>query len=230
MQKQHAQAPAGHILEAEIQINANRLGEAVTAYRRALERKAGGDVAVRLHATLLRAERKAEADKLVADWLRQQPDDLSMRGYVAERALAERRYADAVAMFRAMDEISPRNPLVLNNLAWASSQTKDPKALSYAELAHELAPENPAILDTLGMIQIDRGQTEKGLANLQKAVSLAPDLLPLRLNLARSYAGAGARMTRVGSSTPCWRRRRPVRRCTRTRPICSAPSEPNPHI
>lgn len=191
VQKQHAEAPVGHILEAEIQVNANRLGEAVTAYRRALERKAGGDVAVRLHATLLRAERKAEADKLVADWLRQQPKDLSMRGYVAERALAERRYADAVAMFRTMDEISPRNPLVLNNLAWASNQVEDPKALSYAELAHELAPENPAILDTLGVIQVDRGQTEKGLANLQKAVSLAPDLLPLRLNLARSYAGAG---------------------------------------
>ncbi len=38
------------------------------------------------------------------------------------------------------------------------------------------------------MIQIDRGQADKGLANLQRAVSLAPELGPLRLNLAKSYA------------------------------------------
>lgn len=53
-----------------------------------------------------------------------------------------------------------------------------------------LAPDNPAILDTLGVIQVDRGQTDKGLGHPQRAVSLAPELA-LRLNLAKSYARAG---------------------------------------
>lgn len=90
-----------------------------------------------------------------------------------------------------MRKISPDNPMVLNNLAWAANQVKDPKALEYAERALSLAPDNAAILDTLGVIQIDHGQADKGLANLQRAVSLAPDLAQLRLSLARSYAKLG---------------------------------------
>ena len=111
-----------------------------------------------------------------------------MRGYLAERALGEGRHAEAMRIFVTMNELSPGNALVLNNLAWAASQVKDAKALEYAEQANSLAPDSPAILDTLGMIQIDRGETEKGLGKLQRAVTLAPELAPLRLNLAKSYA------------------------------------------
>lgn len=191
VQQQHATNPLGYAMEADIHSAANRWGDAVAAYRRALERKAGGDVATRLHAALLRADRKGEAEKFAGDWLRQQPKDVAMRGYLAERALADGRYGDAAVLFQKMNELSPRNALVLNNLAWAANRAKDPKALEYAEQAQALAPDNAAILDTLGMIQIDRGQTEKGLANLQRAVSIAPELAPLRLNLAKSYARAG---------------------------------------
>nr|WP_286206726.1 XrtA/PEP-CTERM system TPR-repeat protein PrsT [Thauera linaloolentis] len=188
VQQQHAESAAGHVLEAEIEAAGSRWAEAVSAYRRAIERKAGGDVAARLHSMLVRADRKGEADRFAADWLRQQPKDLAMRGYLAERALAEARYADAADGFGAMNEASPNNPLVLNNLAWAANQLKDPKALGYAEQALSFAPDNPAILDTLGVIQIERGQADKGLANIQRAVSLAPELAELRLSLARSYA------------------------------------------
>ena len=191
VQKQHAESPAGYVLEAEIESAGNRWAEAASAYRQANERGSGGEVAIRLHSALMRVERKGEADKLAADWLRQQPEDLATRGYLAERALGETRYADAVDGFEAMRKISPDNPMVLNNLAWAASQVKDPKALEYAERAQNLAPDNPAILDTLGVIQIERGQVDKGLANLQRAVSLAPDLAQLRLSLARSYAKLG---------------------------------------
>lgn len=191
VQRQHATNPVGHVMEADIHAAANRWSEAATAYRRAIELKAGGEVAMRLHASLMRAQRKAEADRLATDWLRQQPSDMAMRGYLAERALAEQRHDEAAALFRKMNELSPGNALVLNNLAWTASQIKDPKALEYAQQAHALAPDNPVVLDTLGVIQVERGQTDKGLANLQRAVSLAPGLDVLRLNLAKSYARAG---------------------------------------
>ncbi len=191
VQKQHPEAPAGHVLEAEILANNEKWAEAAASYRRAIERKAGGEVAARLHVTLLRADRKAEADKFAADWLRQQPRELAMRQYLGERALAERRYADALALFRAMHELAPENALVLNNLAWTANKLDDPKTLEYAEQAVALAPDNPAVLDTLGVIQVDKGQADKGLANLTRAVSLAPELAPLRLNLAKAYASTG---------------------------------------
>ncbi len=191
VQEQHPESPAGHVLEAEILANSEKWAEAAASYRRALERKAGGDVASRLHAALLRTDRKAEAEKFANDWLREQPRDLAMRQYLGERALAERRYKDALPMFRALHELAPENAIILNNLAWAANQVKDPRSLEYAEQAIALAPDNPAILDTLGVIQVDRGQSDKGLANLSRAVSIAPNLAPLRLNLAKAYASTG---------------------------------------
>ncbi|MFT3759348.1 MAG: PEP-CTERM system TPR-repeat protein PrsT [Thauera sp.] len=191
VQKQHPASPAGYVLEAEIESGAKRWAEAASAYRQAIERSNSGEIVVRLHEVLTRGDRKGEADKLAVSWLREHSQDLVVRGYLAERALAEKRYAEALDTFETMRGIAPDNPLVLNNLAWVASQLKNPKALEYAERAQSLAPDNASILDTLGVIQIEQGQTDKGLANVQRAVSLAPDYLELRLSLARSYAKLG---------------------------------------
>ena len=124
-------------------------------------------------------------------WLKDNPSDLVLRGYLGELALGEKRYADAVKIFARMSEMAPQNPILLNNLAWAANEVKDPKALEYAEQALRLAPENPAIIDTVGTIQVDSGEVDAGLANLRRAVSIGPDLLPLQLNLARALVKAG---------------------------------------
>lgn len=191
VQKQRPEEAIGYILEGEVQSAGSKWPETINAYRAALTRQKSGDNARRLHAALMRGGKRAEADKLATDWLKAEPKDLIMRGYVAELALAEKRNADALQHFRVMHEVAPRNPLVLNNLAWTAGQLKDPNALKYAEEALTLAPDNAVILDTVGVIQVDSGQTEKGLANLVRAVSLAPELASLRLNLAKAYAKVG---------------------------------------
>ncbi|ATE59090.1 XrtA/PEP-CTERM system TPR-repeat protein PrsT [Thauera sinica] len=191
VQKQRADEAAGHALEGDIQATGGRWGDAVSSYRRAFDKGRDAQNFAKLHAALLRAERKGEADRLAADWLRDQPKDTAVRSYLAERALGDKRYADAVQLYRTLNELAPDNALVLNNLAWTASQIKDPKALEYGEHALKLAPDNAAVLDTVGVIQIDEGQAEKGLANLTRAVSLAPDTLSLRLNLAKAYAKLG---------------------------------------
>ena len=65
--------------------------------------------------------------------------------------------------------------MVLNNLAWAMAQLKDPKALEYAEKANELAPNSPAIMDTLGVLLVEKGETHAGVELLRKAVERAPE-------------------------------------------------------
>lgn len=191
MQRKQPNAAAGYLVEADVQARRGEWAAAVTAYRAALERAPRGEVLVRLHAALMRVDRKEEAAKAVDDWLRAQPRDLVVRGYLAERALAEKQYPEAARLFGTMHEIAPQNALVLNNLAWSANQMKDPKALEYAEQAHALAPDNAAILDTLGVIQIERGEARQGFANLERAVEIAPEAAQLRLNLARAYADAG---------------------------------------
>ena len=190
-QARQPQRAAGYLLEGEVHGTSAKWAEAASAYRKALDNGGGGQAAVRLHAALLRAERKADADRMAADWLARNGSDLVMRGYLAERALADKRYPDAMALFSRMHEMAPQNALILNNLAWTAKELKDPKALEYGEQALRLAPENPAIIDTVGMIQIERGEFDAGITNLKRAVALGPDLLPLQLNLAKALAKAG---------------------------------------
>jgi predicted Zn-dependent protease len=54
-----------------------------------------------------------------------------------------------------------------------------------------LAPENPAILDTLGWILVDQGNTARGLPLLQKAVSLAPNSMDIRYHLVLGLVKSG---------------------------------------
>lgn len=190
-QTRQPQRPAGYLLEGEIHGTAANWAEAAKAYRKAVDNGGGGQAAVRLHAALMRGERKADAERMASEWLTKNPTDLVMRGYLAERALADKRYGDARTLFARMHEMAPQNALILNNLAWTAKELKDPKALEYGEQALRLAPENPAIIDTVGMIQVERGDFDAGITNLKRAVALGPDLLPLQLNLAKAFAKAG---------------------------------------
>ena len=85
----------------------------------------------------------------------------------------------------------PNNPIWLNNLAWAASKTKDPKALEYAEQADRLRPNDPAIMDTLGVLLVEKGDTVRGVETLRKAVKLGPNRPDIRLNLAKSLIASG---------------------------------------
>jgi putative PEP-CTERM system TPR-repeat lipoprotein len=191
MQKQQNNAVLGYGLEGNIQIAAGRVPEAITALRKAYAGSASADLVIRLHALLTRGGQSAEADRLVADWFRKVPGDTVVRAYLAERTLGARRYAESVRLYKELVALTPGNPLILNNLAWAAWQSQDPQAQSYAEQALRIAPDHPAILDTLGMIQIGRGDGKAGIANIERAVELAPDQLGIHLNLVRAYVKLG---------------------------------------
>jgi predicted Zn-dependent protease len=81
--------------------------------------------------------------------------------------------------------------MVLNNAAWTAAQLKDPKALEYAEQANKLVPDNPSIMDTLGVILVDKGDTARGLELQKKAVDGAPNAPGIRLNYARGLIKSG---------------------------------------
>ena len=190
VQKQRPKAAAGPLLEGQIHAASGNWGQAVQAYRKALELEASAQTAAKLHAAQVLAGKAADAAKTAADWLRTHPKDVVLRSYLAGRALAERRLDEAEKLFHKVDELSPDNAQVLNNLAWIAGQRKDPEALALAERALKLAPNNPAILDTLGTLQVEHGQRDEGLENLRKAVGLSPGTGALRLNLAKAYLKA----------------------------------------
>ena len=82
--------------------------------------------------------------------------------------------------------------MILNNLAWTAGQTKDPKALEYAEKAYKLAPDQPVVLDTLGVLLVEKGDKARGVEMLQKASKMQPAAASIRLNLAKALISHGA--------------------------------------
>lgn len=63
-------------------------------------------------------------------------------------------------------------------------QAKAIRALSFAEQTLKLKPGNPAVMDTLGWILVQQGQTERGIKLLQQALSKVPDGAEIHWHLA----------------------------------------------
>jgi uncharacterized protein (TIGR03790 family) len=100
------------------------------------------------------------------------------------------RFDDAISRYEAVVEIEPRNFAALNNLAYALAvRRKVPaEALPLAKRAAEVAPDNPAVLDTLGWTEHLLGNGDRAVELLARAVRVAPANAAMRLHAAEAYA------------------------------------------
>lgn len=181
----------GHLLAADVAVRQSDWKTAIAELRTAQQLAPAAKTAVALHAALTASGDPKGAEKTMGDWLKSQPEDLVVRGYLAEIALREKDYPGALKIYKAMSEVAPKNALILNNLAWVAKQLKDPRADAYGQRALDVAPDNAAVLDTVGMIRSADGKHAEALVLMEKAAAGAPKSIPIALNLARAYAAAG---------------------------------------
>lgn len=134
---------------------------------------------------LRNAGRAAEARQRLANWLDTHPDDTEARLAHAEDFMLEDDYAGARKAYAKVVEIVGRAPEVLNNYAVACLQdgARD-QALALAREAHGLAPQDPAVLDTLGWILGLGGEHEEALGYLRDAVTRRSGDAEIRFHLA----------------------------------------------
>jgi len=191
VQAENPKQPFGYALEAEVYVAQKKWDSAERVYREALKKFDLAELVARTHAVMEAAGKRSEADALAQDWIKRHPSDATVLAYLAEGDIAAKRYASAAQRYQSALERQPNNAMLLNNLAWAMKELKQPKALEYAERAHELAPDNPSIMDTLGSILSDNGQSERGLELMGRAAELAPDAYRIRLNFAKALIKAG---------------------------------------
>jgi predicted Zn-dependent protease len=100
-----------------------------------------------------------------------QPRDANAHFALAQAQQQLNDAAGAMASYQKVIEISPKNAAALNNLAWLKYEAKDAGALDLARRAHEMAPADPRIIDTLGWILVESGQVKEGLALLEPIAS-----------------------------------------------------------
>lgn len=97
------------------------------------------------------------------------------------------------AVLKTFGESAP----VLNNLANLQWQTKDAAAQATAERALRLAPADPLVLDTLGWILAQKGQTDAALKHLREARLRSPQNPEIRYHLAWVLAKTGRKAEAV---------------------------------
>ena len=191
VQKQRPKEAAGYQLEGAIHASNQSWPQAVDAFRSGLKAAPSNDLAVKLHSALLAAGNKAEAEKHANTWLKEHPKDPMFRVYLGDLASASKNWGQAVSQYQSALNIQPNNALILNNLAWAAGQAKSPKAIEYAEKANQLAPDQPAFMDTLAMLLAERGESGKAIDLLRKALLKSPQASAIQFNLAKVLIAAG---------------------------------------
>jgi cellulose synthase operon protein C len=182
---------AGFSLEGDIESSRKNWDGAVTAYRSALSLGRSGDAVARLHSALVSSGKSAEADKLAADWQKDNPKDTVFTYYLGDLALAQNNFALAETRYRAVLEVQSNNALALNNLAWLLVKQGKPGALPIAERATALLADRPALLDTLAMAQEAENQLPKAVETQKRAIALSQDDPALSLRLAKLYIKQG---------------------------------------
>ncbi|MFC3283535.1 tetratricopeptide repeat protein [Litchfieldella rifensis] len=118
-----------------------------------------------------------EADALLQRELERNPDDLELR-YV--RAMRSFEAGDLEGMERDLRYIIERDPehaMALNALGYTLADMTDrhDEAQDLIERAHRLAPNNAAILDSLGWVYHKQGDNERALSYLERAYHIMPD-------------------------------------------------------
>lgn len=191
VQKQRPKEAIGYQFEGDIAAAQKKFDAAADAYRAGLKQGAFPELVTKLHAMLKASGKSGEAEKFAAGWLSDNPKDSVVRMYLADQAILTGDMVNADRLYKSVVQIQPNNAIAYNNLAWVTGQLKKDGAIAYAEKALALVPDQPAYMDTLAMLLLDKNDLTKALEWQNKAVSLQPANGLFKLNLARILIRSG---------------------------------------
>lgn len=191
LQKSHPKEASGYHLEGDVERQQRNWPAAIAAYRKAFAISRNTDLAIRLHQSLFAGGQRADADRLAADWQKENPKDYGFSYYLGDLAMSRADFAAGERHYRAVLEVQPRNALALNNVAWLMAKQGKPGAVALAEQANQILPNRPQLMDTLATVLAAEGEVKRALDVQKRALQIDRNDPNLRLNLARLYLKAG---------------------------------------
>lgn len=106
--------------------------------------------------------------------------------FLAHELVTSGQYPAAISEYEKIFPDIERNAQAMNNLAWAYLQTEDERARTTAKAAVELAPNDPMVLDTYGVILLKEGEKAEAKRILGRAHELAPENEEIKANWKRA--------------------------------------------
>ena len=191
IQKQRPNDVLGFRLEGDVALAQNNWDAAVAAYRSGLQKASSAELATKLHTAMVASGKIVDSDKFAAAWMKQHPGDSTFLVYLGDLGILRKDYVAARKYYLELLNVQPDNTSALNNVAWVMGQLHQDGAIVYAEKANRLAPDQPALMDTLAMLLAEKNEYGRSIELLNKALKIQPANAKHRLNLARIYVSAG---------------------------------------
>jgi tetratricopeptide (TPR) repeat protein len=137
------------------------------------------------------AEQIARVERKLEEVRQKSPNTVSPLLSLAELRDLQKRYDDAVVLYRDVLKLDRRNVTALNNLAWLLAQKNDGagEALGLIETAIEVNGPAPGLLDTRATVNLARNQPDAAIRDLQQANQELP-VAPRLFQLARAHLNA----------------------------------------
>ena len=191
IQKQRPNDVLGYLLEGDVALAQNNWDAAASIYRSGLQSASSVQLAAKLHTALVASGKNVESEKFAATWLKQHPGDSTFLVYLGDLGILRKDYISARRYYLELLNVQPDNTSALNNVAWVMGQMHQDGAIAYAEKANRLAPDQPALMDTLAMLLAEKNEYGRSIELLGKALKIQPSNAKLRLNLAKIYVSSG---------------------------------------
>jgi cellulose synthase operon protein C len=191
MQARSPGTPEVHMLVGDVLGATGDFAGAAAQYRRAANLQFSEAVALRLIGALERSNQGDEADEVLSLFVQQNPSSVPGLILVASQAMQDQDWPEAIDIYERLRlRLGDNDATVLNNLAWAYSETGDlARAVPLARRAWSLDRDNPATADTLGWLLFKAGRRVEGLALLERAARGAPSDSAIRQRLAQARRG-----------------------------------------
>lgn len=183
-------AATADVIRGDLYLQAGRAESAVKAYASALDAVGDWRVATRLAVAKTTAGQPDPTAEL-ADYVRRNAEDQNAWFTLAQFHQQFGNVDEALKQYESLIRTYPNNGPALNNLAWLYYERGDSRALPLAERAVEAAPNAAAVADTLGWILVEQNETERGLRELQRALTLDKDNPDIRYHVAAALAKSG---------------------------------------
>ncbi|MCQ8102575.1 PEP-CTERM system TPR-repeat protein PrsT [Methylomonas sp. SURF-2] len=182
--KEYPQRGFPHRLLGDIAARDQDFNLAAQRYQTAFDLEPDTALLMKLYQSLKQIGQSQKAFDLLSKWTKKNPQDLVPIAALAEELLQQGKLKEAQKHYEFLLSRYPNEPQFLNNLAYIYFNTGDGKALSYAEKAQQLAPEQASSNDTLGWILVNSGKAEQGLHYLRNAHSRMANEPEIRYHIA----------------------------------------------
>ncbi|CCG40562.1 XrtA/PEP-CTERM system TPR-repeat protein PrsT [Magnetospirillum molischianum] len=183
--------PFAPLLVADLQAATDHLPEAEALYQKLWDQTNSPDIILRLYRTIADRNDPVRARRLLTDWLDKNPDDHYVRVMLADDLLTSNAVREAAEQYSILIDKTPRNAMIMNNLAWAYSRMKDPRALQMAKRAFDISSNVPQILDTYAFLLYQSGESKTGSALIRQAYNIDRNDPSIEYHMAIVLADSG---------------------------------------